>query len=183
MAKALVLYYSKYGTTKKYAEWIAAELNGDAIALRDFKQNTLANYGAVVIGSGLYAGNIRGIDIIIKNYETLRGKKTVLFTCGLADYSKAENINAIAGRIEKRIPEDIRKNIKTYFLRGGIDYKRLGLIDRIAMGIMKKVCEGKVKKEGDKVNEETKEFIEIYGKNTDFMDKCSIKEIVEYCKG
>ena len=183
MSKTLVLYYSVYGTTKKYAEWIASELNGDIYALGDLKVNNLAIYDAIIIGSGLYAGKIKGMDIIINNYETLRGKKLVLFTCGLADYTKPENINTITGRINTAIPEHIRQNIKIFLLRGGIDYKRLTFLHRVMMGILNMIIVRKVKKDGDKPNEEDKEFIETYGKDIDFMDKNSIVGIVEYCRG
>jgi len=35
MAKVLVMYFSKYGSTKKYTEWIAAELNGDSYGVKE----------------------------------------------------------------------------------------------------------------------------------------------------
>jgi len=182
MTKTLVLYSSKYGSTKKYAEWIAAELNGDACPISDFKQNTLAGYDAVVLGSGLYAGNIKGIDILINNYDTLRGKKLAIFTCGLADYTKSENINNIKVRLEEKIPENIRQNMKLFFLRGGIDYKGLSFIHRVMMAGMNMVEQRKAKKEGANASEETKEWIETYGKKVDFSDKASIAGILEYCR-
>jgi menaquinone-dependent protoporphyrinogen IX oxidase len=58
MAKALVLYFSKYGSTKKYAEWIASELNGDIYNIKKFNQNSLKEYDTIILGSGLYAGKI-----------------------------------------------------------------------------------------------------------------------------
>ena len=183
MAKTLVLYYSKYGSTKKYAEWIVNELIGDICPIDDVKEDTLARYEVIIIGSSLYAGSIRGMDIIVKNYKAIEGRKLVLFTCGLADYSKSENINAITKRIDAAIPENIRKNIKVFLLRGGIDYKRLSFIHKIMMAIMNKITVAKAKKEGDNASEETKEFIESYGKTLDFTDRNSIKGIVEYCKG
>ena len=182
MNKTLILYYSKYGTTKKYAEWIASALNGDMCAISDFKQNTLENYDTIIIGGGLYAGDIKGMDIILNNYQTLHGKKLVLFTCGLADYSKAENINTIAGKIEAAIPENIRRDIKLYFLRGGIDYRRLSFKHKVMMALMKMITARKMKKGGDNAGEEVKEFLEMYGKNIDFTDKDNITGIVEYCK-
>ena len=95
MSKTLIVYSSPYGTTKKYAEWIAEELNGDIYLINNFNQNILNNYDTIIIGSGLYAGKIKGIDIIIKNYETIKTKKLLIFTCGLADYSKTEHKDAI----------------------------------------------------------------------------------------
>ena len=38
------------------------------------------------------------------------------------------------------------------------------------------------KKGSERLNEETKEFLESYGKIIDFTNKNNIKEIVEYCK-
>ena len=183
MAKTLVLYYSVYGSTKKYAEWIASELNGDLCTIADVKENTLPNYDAIVIGSGLYAGNIKGMDLIVKNYEALRGRKLVLFSCGLADYSKPENINSITGRIDAAIPENIRQNLKVFLLRGGIDYKRLNFIHKIMMATVKMITARKAKKEGVNTSEEDKEFLESYGKTLDFTDKNNIAGIVEYCRG
>jgi menaquinone-dependent protoporphyrinogen IX oxidase len=143
------------------------------------KQNILVNYDTIILGSGLYAGKISGINILLKNYETLKEKKIIIFTCGLADYSKIENINAINKRFEEAIPENIRKKIKLYCLRGGINYKKLNLKHKIMMGLLKKLI---IKKGLEKMNEESKEIIATYGQTVDFMDKNSIAEIIKYCK-
>lgn len=177
MAKVLVMYFSKYGSTKKYAEWIASELNGDVYNIKNIKQDILENYDTIILGSGLYAGKIEGINIIINNYETLKDKKLIIFTCGLADYNKTENINSINKRLEKIIPVNIRENIKIYYLRGGMNYKKLNLKHKIMMDFLKKMIQ---KKGTEKLNEENKEFLESYGKTIDFTNKNSIKEIVEY---
>jgi menaquinone-dependent protoporphyrinogen IX oxidase len=179
MAKVLIMYYSKYGTTKKYAEWIAKELKGDIFDINNMKQNILVNYDIIILGSGLYAGKINGINILLRNYETLKEKKLIIFTCGLADYSKIENINAINKRFEETIPENIREKIRLYCLRGGINYKKLNLKHKIMMGLLKKMI---VKKGLKKMNEENKEFMETYGQAVDFMDENSITEIIKYCK-
>ena len=177
MKKVLIIYSSKYGTTKKYAEWISNELNGDLFDIKNLNQNILGNYNIIILGSGLYAGKIDGIKILLKNYEILQGKKLIIFTCGLADYNKTENVNSIAKRLEKEIPENIRQNIKVYYLRGGINYKKLNLKHKIMMAAMKHIIK---KKRPDKMDEEDKMFLETYGQTLDFMDKNSIKEIVEY---
>jgi len=182
MTKTLVLHHSIYGTTKKYAEWIASELNGDCRALAEVKENTLTQYDAIIIGSSLYAGKIKGMDIIVRNFQALRGKKLVLFTCGLADYSKPENINAIAGRIEAAIPENIRQEMKLFFLRGGIDYRKLSFMHRMMMAVMNIITVKKLKKDGAGANEEDKEFVASYGKSLDFTDRNSIKGIIDYLR-
>ena len=80
MSKALIIYSSPYGTTKEYAEWIAEALNGDIYSINNLNHSILKNYDIIIFGSGLYAGKIKGIDIILKNYETLKNKKLIIFT-------------------------------------------------------------------------------------------------------
>jgi menaquinone-dependent protoporphyrinogen IX oxidase len=179
MAKVLVMYFSKYGSTKKYAEWIASELNGDIYNIKNVKQNILENYDTIILGSGLYAGKIEGINIIINNYDTIKDKKLIIFTCGLADYNKTENINNINKRLEKIIPVNIRENIKIYYLRGGMNYEKLNLKHKTMMGLLKKMIQKKV---SEKLTDENEEFLETYGKTVDFTNKNNINEIVEYCK-
>ena len=179
MAKTLIIYSSPYGTTKEYAKWIAEALNGDIYSINNFDQNVLNIYDTIILGSGLYAGKIKGIEIILKNYEILKNKKLIIFTCGLADYSKIEHINAIYNRLKNELSEKIIENIKIFYLRGGINYKKLTLKHKIMMWAMKKMI---LKKGIEKLNEEDKEFIETYGKEVNFMDKNNIKELLEYCK-
>ena len=179
MSKVLVMYFSKYGSTKKYAEWIASELNGDVYRIKNIKQNILKNYEVIILGTGLYAGKIEGINIIVNNYEIIKNRKIVLFTCGVADYSKIENRNGIKKRIVDIVPENIMENIKIYYLRGGINYKKLNFKHKIMMWLLKKTI---MKKGIENFNEENKEFIETYGQTLDFMNKNNIKDLIEYCK-
>jgi menaquinone-dependent protoporphyrinogen IX oxidase len=179
MAKTLIIYFSKYGTTKKYSEWIAEELAGDICSVNDFRQNILNNYDTIILGNSLYAGKIEGLNIFMKNYETLKNKKLILFTCGLADYSKEENINSIYRRIKNELPEEIIEKIKIFYLRGGINYKMLTLKHKIMMWMVKKI---RLRNDTGKLSDETKEFIETYGKKVDFMNKENINKIIEYNK-
>jgi menaquinone-dependent protoporphyrinogen IX oxidase len=179
MTKTLIMYFTKYGTTKKYAEWIAAELDGDIKSIKIIKDKTLENYDTIILGSGLYAGKIAGVNILIKNYEKIKNKKIVIFTCGLADYSKMENINSVNKRLEKELPRNIKENVKIFYLRGGINYRKISLIHKIMMRMLKKMI---MKKGIENLNEENKEFLETYGQKVDFVDKNSIIEIIKYCK-
>jgi menaquinone-dependent protoporphyrinogen IX oxidase len=179
MAKTLVIYFSKYGTTKRYAEWIAEELNADICTVKEIKPQRLPDYDTIIFGSALRAGTIKGINILIKNHEILKDKKLVFYTCGLTDYTLSENIASIVKRLKQVIPSDICKHIQFYHLRGGINYQRLNLIDKVLMRILKKQVE---KKEPSTLTQENKEFIATYGQKVDFTDKTTIKGLVEYCK-
>jgi len=179
MPNALVLYFTKYGSTKKYAEWIAEELKGDIFDIKDARLNQLHECGIIILGSALYAGNIKGLNLLVDNYEKIKDKKLVIFTCGVADYSKAENCDGIYKRLEEAIPKSILETIKVFYLRGGIDYRKLSFMHKIMMGMVRKMV---LKKGADNMNDENREFLETYGKTVDFTDKKSIKGIVDYCK-
>ena len=179
MSKVLIIYFSNYGSTKRYAEWIASELNADIYSIEHVNQNTLTSYDTIILGSGLYAGKIEGLNLIVNNYDALHDKKLVLFTCGLADYSKAENINSINTRLEKIIPVYIKEAIRVFYLRGYIDYKNLNLKHRIMMWLMKMSI---ITKKVESLSEENKDFLQSYGKAIDFTNKNNIMEIVKYCK-
>ena len=179
MPDALVLYFTKYGSTKKYAEWIAEELKGDIFDIKDVQPNRLREYDAILLGSALYAGSIKGLNLLVDNYEKIKDKKLVIFTCGVADYSKAENCHNIYKRLEEAVPKNILEAIKVFYLRGSIDYKKISFLHKVMMGMVRKMV---LKKGGDNMNEENKEFLETYGKTVDFTDRNSIRGIVEYCK-
>jgi len=179
MDKTLVIYFSKYGTTKRYAEWIAEELKGNIFEIKNGKNIDFNEYNIIVLGSGLYAGNIKGINLLENSFNKIKDKKIVLFTCGLEDYNKIENINNVNKRLFKVIPKELLDRIKIFYLQGGINNKQLNLKHKIMMAMLKYMT---MKKGIDKMNEEDKEFLETYGQKIDFTDSKNIKEIIGYCK-
>jgi len=179
MPNALVLYFTKYGSTKQYAQWIAEELNGDVLDIKAARPSRLRDYDVILLGSALYARSIKGLDLLVANYEKIKDKKLVVFTCGMADYSKKENCDGIYKWLEEAIPKNILESIKVFYLRGGIDYRKLSFKHKVMMGMVRKMV---LKKGADNMNEENKEFLETDGKTVDFMERDSIIGIVEYCK-
>ena len=67
MKNIAVIYKSYYGTTKRYAEWIADELNVSLFEASDIKPAQLLDYDVVIYGGGLYAGGIIGSKLVEKN--------------------------------------------------------------------------------------------------------------------
>ena len=59
--KVLVTYRSRTGNTRRYAEYIARELNAD---LREFSEMTgkkMSGYDVVCYGAGTYAASLNGL--------------------------------------------------------------------------------------------------------------------------
>jgi len=80
--KTLVLYSSKYGTTKECAEKISTQLNCDIYSLDHVGDVSLKNYTHIVIGSSVYMGKLRkSISNFIENNTEIKSKSLTFFIC------------------------------------------------------------------------------------------------------
>ena len=166
--RIIVVYTSIYGSTKTYAEWIAEALDARLARVKEITPGNLGDYDTVVYGGGLYAGGIAGI----KRITQVTCKNLVIFTVGLADPATTDYSPVIDG-----LSAELRKNARFFHLRGGIDYKRLGLLHKAMMAIKKREI---IKKTASELTGEEKLLLETYGSQTNFCDKDSIKPLVDY---
>ena len=83
MDRTVVIYKSKHGSTKQYAEWIGEELDCPVIAEKDFSKKDFDKYDNIIFGGCVQAGGIMGFDLIKKNMRRLEEKKIVTFAVGL----------------------------------------------------------------------------------------------------
>jgi menaquinone-dependent protoporphyrinogen IX oxidase len=167
--KTAVIYASKYGTTRQYATWIAEELRAELLEAGLISPSKLREFDCVVYGGGLYAGGILGVNRVAKNPR----KNLVVFTVGLADPQNTD-YNHI---LKKSFPQNVVQPLKVFHLRGGIDYKKLGIIHRGMMAMMKKTVSKK--SDTDRTSED-EIFLETYGGKVDFTDRSTITPLVEY---
>jgi len=171
MGKILVVYKSKYGATKKYARWIADELNADIFEAGDVKAQTLMDYDAVIYGGGLYAGQINGVNLVAEN----PAKKLIVFTVGLAD----PKITDFTEYLAKSFAPERLAEIKTFHLRGAIEYGKLNLGHSMMMKMFKKMMQ---KKDFSQMSSEEKSVAEANGEDVDFVEQGSIRALVEYVR-
>ncbi len=176
MGKAAVVYKSKYGSTKQYAQWIAQALDAGLFDVSEVRAQDMDGYDTVILGGGLYASGVLGSDFITKNYGGLKGKNLVVFTVGLAN----PRLTDYSDIIEKNFPQEIRNSIKIYHFRGAIDYKNINLKHKAMMSLLVKKVNRIDEKDRD---EEMKQLIDTYGQTVDFTDEASIAELISYCRG
>ncbi|WP_373845383.1 flavodoxin domain-containing protein [Clostridium sp.] len=171
--KTIVIYKSKTGFTKKYAEWIAEELSADIFDASKVNINMLNKYDTIVYGGSLYAVGIIGVKLIKKNINKLKDKRLVVFATG-ASPSRDNDINQI---INKNFTVDEQKYIKFFYLRGGFNYKKLNPFDKFLMTLLKWKIKSKKQKElsADEIG-----MLAIYDKPIDFTDKKNIYKIITY---
>ncbi|MCL2399720.1 MAG: flavodoxin domain-containing protein [Defluviitaleaceae bacterium] len=166
-----VIYKTQYGTTKKYAEWIAEALDADIFETAKISPAQLMFYDVVVYGGGLYAGGIAGVKLVTKN----PCKNLVVFSVGLADPVTTD----FSDILKENFTQEQLSSIKVFHLRGGMEYGKLGLIHK---GIMSVVRRQAAKKDEAELTSDDKMFLETYGNHVDFVDQNTINPIVDYVK-
>lgn len=171
--KTLVTYKSKTGFTEKYARWIAEELSADLLSASKVKSGTLANYDTIIFGGSLHAVGINGVNLIKSNLAALKDRKIAVFAVGASPF-REDLIKELRDRNFNRADQS---RIRLFYMRGGFDYGKLGIIDKILMTLLK----WKLQKKGGLTDDE-KGMLSAYNKPADFTNKDNIKELIAYIK-
>ena len=191
-----VVYYSKYGTTEQYARWISEETGADLLDARKCKIRDLSGYDTIVYGGGIYAGGIKGIELITKNWSgALEGKKVLVFAVGITVEDEANRQQCMEINFEKRLiswisgdeaePSSVREllsqkmmPVTCFFLPGAYDPGKIRGLDKGIMALTKKMMDG-----GASGASVTVRNIAGYIENgCDLVDRSRIAPIVEAVK-
>lgn len=171
--KVAVVYKSKTGFVEKYAKWIAEELSADIFKATETTIDKLMAYDTIIYGGGLYVSGINGVKLIKNNLDKLKGKKVVVYASGATPPRK----EALDEVISHNFTAEQQKKIKFFYLRGGFDYSKLALKDKILMTLLKWRIKGKSKLTADE-----KGMYAAYYKPVDFTKKKNIEALTAYVR-
>ncbi len=172
---AIVIYKSKYGSTKAYAEWIAEELACTAVEAKSITPAELEKYDRIVYGGGLYAEIINGASLITKNADKLADKKIAVFSTGITPLEYREYYDVMV--IEKNFKNGVPSNVRVFNFMGKMILDELSFVHRTSLKALKKLMSGK-----EMPTEMEMLLAELCDANGDFSDRLQIKELVEYIK-
>ena len=172
----IVIYKSRYGSTKTYAEWIAEALSCNAIDEKGVKVEDLLSYDTIIYGGGLYAENIAGINLITKNLDKLRDKKIIIYTTGITPLDCKDYYDKLV--MEKNFKGKDMTDIRVYHFLGKMILSELSFPHRAAIKTLKKIM-------SEKQNPTAMErlLIDLCDADGDFTNKDAICDLVEYAKG
>ena len=176
----LVTYASKYGSTEKYARWIAGALDCPCKEARQVSGADLARCGVLIHGGGLYAGGLSGIRLVTGHARALAAKPVVVFSCGLADPADPVNAERIETGVSRALGPALAERVRQFHFRGAIDYGRLKPVHRAMMAMLRKSA---LKKGYENLRAEDKLMVDTYGQRVDFTDEGSVAPLVEYVRG
>ena len=172
MKKVAVIYKGKYGSTEKYAKWIAEETGADVFTPETCRVKELEQYDVIVFGGAVHAGGISGIDFLKKNIGKIREKKILVFTVGLNIDTEETRKELVSINLVKKL-----EGLPCYFFPGAYNPEKVKGMDKALMKVVKKMISGGNSEEG--TAEKLLHAIE-YG--DDFTDRNAVKEIVEEIK-
>ena len=173
--KTIVVYKTKYGSTKTYAEWIGEELGCEVVDAKNISIDDLTKYDAIVYGGGLYAEVINGVTLITKNIDKLADKKLVVYTTGITPIECRDYYDKLV--IEKNFKPEIRDKIKVFNFLGKMIVNELSLVHRTALKTLKKIMSSK-----EKPSEMEKLLIDLCDVDADLTDRYAIQELISYVK-
>ena len=169
--KTLVIYKSKSGFTKKYAEWISQQLGAEICEASKTTVETLSTYDTVIYGGGLYAVGINGIKLITNNLERLKDKSIVVFATGTS-YPSEKVVNDV---LNANFSPAQLQQVRFFYLQGGFDYNKLTPFNKMVMTLMK----WSLKKKKD-LTPDDHGMLDAFDHPVDFTDEKNIKELILY---
>lgn len=136
--KAIVVYASQTGFTKRYAEWIAEELGCEAVPVERADGIDAGAFDAVVFGGWLHAGGLMGKKWLARARAAHPETPFVAFAVGATPPEWADMVDEA---LAKEFPSPEYDGVERFYLRGGFAYERLSLTNKLAMKMFFKMQE------------------------------------------
>jgi hypothetical protein len=169
--KIAVIYTSLSGFTQTYAQWLAEDLQADIFNLSDVLKQDKSEYSIILYGGSLHAVGINGLKRFFKNFPMTPAQQLVVFATGASPLHEGmlEELRA------HNLPNIEESVIPLFYLRGGFDYKRLGVGNKILMALLKLKIKSKRHPSPDE-----RGMLAAYNNPVDFTKRERIQPIVNY---
>ncbi len=170
----VVLYQSKYGATKKYAEWISEKTGFPVIETKKAKIGDIKKYDIIIHGGGIYASGIAGISFLRKNIDMLQEKKIIVFCVGASPYDETAFKEIVQHNMEDRLTD-----IPCFYCRGAWDMEAMNVVDRNLCKMLRKAV---AKKQPDEYEVWEKALVAAGDDSCDWTDQKYIEPILDMLK-
>lgn len=172
MKKGIILYRSKYGSAKKYAEWLSELTGFDCSELSGIAPNEVKQYETILLCGGVYASGVAGISFLKKNLEALKNRKIAVFCVGASPYDlKAlEELRSFNTRGKMN-------NIPFFYGRGAWNEDQMSLKDRILCRALKKAVS---KRDPSTYEPWMKALMSAGEGNCDWTDRKYLEPVLDY---
>ena len=168
----IILYKSKYGSTKRYAEWLAEETGFAPIDVDKASIEDVCQYDTVLFGGGVYASGVAGLSFLEKHWQSLDRKKVLVFICGASPYDKEAFDAIVASNMKDGLSE-----VPCFYCRGAFDMSSMTFRDKTLCKLLRKAV---AKKDPAEYEVWERALMEVpEDERGDWTDKTYIQPILE----
>ncbi len=170
--KIHIICNSKTGFTKQYADWISEEIGGSVQQYKGFSEAVINADDLVIFGSRLHAGKIEYLSKVKARLQNHRN--FIVYTVGGVPGNVTEAVDKIwAGNFT----EEELARIPRFYMQGGINYEKMGFLDRTMMKTAAKV----MNRQND-MNAADKAFAKSIQNSYDISSREYIRPLVDYVR-
>lgn len=169
--KAIIIYNSKTGFTKRYASWIQEATGFDIKESKSILNISIESYDLVIYGGRIHAGQIDGLK---KMKKKLGDKQLIVFATGATPGNATELIQTIWN---KNFTKEEQETIPHYYFQSGLNYENMKWGDRFIMSILAKILSKKSNKSSEESGCE-----QAISQSYDISSKEFIIPLIDYVK-
>ncbi|MBO4597122.1 MAG: hypothetical protein J5676_04490 [Bacteroidaceae bacterium] len=173
--KQIIIYGSRYGSAKRYAEKLAELIGIEAVEHSNAK--SIGSFDRVIYIGAIYAGSVLGLKSSAK--KMTEKQELIVVSVGLTDTADPSNIGNIRSTIKSQIPAHLYNESRIFHLRGAIDHNQLGFFYRL---LMRMIHSKASKTPAEELDATAKAVLETYGKRVDYVDFNKLQTILDIIK-
>ncbi|MBP3460019.1 MAG: flavodoxin [Lachnospiraceae bacterium] len=170
----IILYRSKYGAAKKYADWLKEATGFECMETKKADIQKVKEFDVIIFGGGIYASGIGGISFLKKNVQILKNKKIILFCVGASPFEEG----AFQEICRHNLTEGLEK-FPCFYCRGMWDEEAMSLKDRTLCKMLQKM----IKKQDPSTYEPwQKALVNAAGQKCDWTDPKYLEPLLAYMR-
>lgn len=166
-----VIYESRTGFTKTYAQWLTEELSCELFSLSEFCSTALNGYNHFIFGGGVCGNAINGLKKFLKLQAKHPNSSYTIFATGVRE-ANAETI-----RMLRLYNFEDDESVKLYYFKGGIDLERLSPGQRFML-----ICLKAMIKRRNNISDIDREILKSMSFSYDYSDRNAIAPLVNAFK-
>lgn len=175
MKKIAVVYSSKSGHTKQYADWLKEEIDDvDVIPAATFSPSQTMAYKLIIFACGVYGDKLSIMDFVKKNITAMAPQKTMIMA---VSWYTNDSEEAQKKLIEENYPEQFKNTVPFFVLNSGIDKKSLSAMDKMKLTAAQVMIDKKDGRSSDDIN--ALAIIKGYSDQTSKDNLASIKQAID----
>ncbi len=149
MKSIAVVYSTKSGHTKKYADWLKEDVDADVISVDSFNITKMLSYKLIIFACGVYGDKLAIMDFIKKNLTSVPLQKVMVMA---VSWYTNDSPEATQKLINENFPEQLKNTVPLFVINSGIDKKTINAMDKAKLLAAQNAINRKDGRSSDDIN-------------------------------